>query len=150
MISHLLPRDIILIKIFNIMAVPIMDSACTVWASFRSGNLHIIHRLENAASRAITKKYDYINVRGNTLFDDIMLSRFTDRFQYYVSILMFKAVIKSHTIISNDIHLSHEVNERDLRSCANTMLYKLYKTRLTYEITQNALTYYKGPFTWNA
>ena len=38
-----------------------------------------IKRLENAAARAITGNYDFINVRGDTLFNDLGFTRFNDR-----------------------------------------------------------------------
>ena len=63
------------------MTVPILGYACAVWGSFSIANLNTIHRLENAAARATTTNYDYVDVRGNTLFDELMLIRFTDRCQ---------------------------------------------------------------------
>ena len=77
-IAHLLPRYI-LIQIYNTMTVPILDYACTVRGSFSTGNFKTIHELENAAARAITINYDYVDVRGNTLFDELTLIRFTDK-----------------------------------------------------------------------
>ena len=110
-IAHLLPREI-LIKICNTMTVPIIDYACTVCGSFSTANLSTIHRLENAAARAITRNYDYVDVRGNTLFDELMLIRFTDRCQYHVSILMYKAVHgQVPYYLSNNLYFTHEVNE---------------------------------------
>ena len=53
---------------------------------------NIIKRLENAAARAITGNYDFINVRGDTLFNDLGLTRFNDRYKYQTALLMFKAI----------------------------------------------------------
>ena len=64
------------------MTIPIIDYACTVWGSFSLNSIGtIVRRLENAAARAITGNYDYVNMRGNVLFDDIRLVRFTDRYK---------------------------------------------------------------------
>ena len=146
-IAHLLPRYI-LIKIYNTMTVPILDYACTVWGSFSACNLNTIHRLENSAARAITINYDYVDVRGNTLFDEPMLIRFVDRCQYHVSMLMYKAVHgQVPDYLSNNLYFSHEVNESNLRSGKTITLYKPLIPR--YEITKNALAY-KGPSVWNA
>ena len=66
MLRSILPRDV-LIKIFNATSIPIIDYASTVWGSFSTTLDNIIKRLENAAARAITGNYDFINVRGDTL-----------------------------------------------------------------------------------
>ena len=123
-IAHLLPRDI-LIKIYNTMTVPILDYACTVWGSFSACNLNNIHRSDNSAARSITINYDYVDVRGNTLFDELMLIRFVDRCQYHVSMLMYKAVHgQVPDYLSNNLYFSHEVKESNLRSGKTITLYK--------------------------
>ena len=76
--------------------------------------------MENAAARAITGNYDFINVRGDTLFNDLGLTRFNDRYKYQTALLMFKAI---HGIapayICDNVCFSYEVNGRNLRSYDN-------------------------------
>ena len=79
MLRNILPRDV-LIKIFNATSIPFIDCASTVWGGFSTTLDNIIKRLENAAARAITGNYDFINDRGDTLFNDLRLTRFNDRY----------------------------------------------------------------------
>ena len=90
MLRSILPRDV-LINIFNATSIPIIDYASTVWAGFSTTLGNIIKRLENAAARAITGNYDFINVRGDTLFNDLGLTRFNDRYKYQTTLRMFRA-----------------------------------------------------------
>ena len=92
--------------------------------------------------------YDYVDGRRNTLFDELMLIRFTDRCQYHVYMLMYKAVHgQVPYYVSNNLYFTHDVNEINLRSGKTITLYKPLNPR--YEITKNSLTY-KGPSVWNA
>ena len=52
----------------------------------------INNRLENAAGRDITGNYDFINVRVDTLFNDLGLTRFIDRYKCQTALLMFEAI----------------------------------------------------------
>ena len=72
MLRNILPRDV-LIKILNATSIPIIDYASSVWGGFSTTLGNRIKRLENAAARAITGNYDFINVRGDTLIIIIIL-----------------------------------------------------------------------------
>ena len=72
------------------------------------------------------------------------LIRFTDRCQYHVSSLMYKAVHgQVPDYLSINLYFSQQVNERYTRSGKTITLYKPFIPR--YEITKNSLTY-KGGF----
>ena len=118
-----------------------------MYCSFSLNNIGILRRLENAAARAITGNYDYLNMRGNVLFDDLRLVRFTDRYKYHLSMLMYKAV---HGLVpnylTNNAVFSHEIHGRPLRSSGNMTLYKPLPN---YEIKKNALMHTGAP-AWNA
>ena len=124
MLRNILPRDV-LIKIFNATSIPIIDYASSVWGGFSTTLGNRIKRLENAAARAITGNYDFINVRGDTLFHDLGLTRFNDRYKYQIALLMFKAIhgIASAYICDN-VCFSYEVNGRNLRSYDNMTLHQ--------------------------
>ena len=64
MLRHILPRDVLL-QIFKATSIPIIDYASSVWGCFSKSIVHCMKRLENAAARAITGNYDFINVRGD-------------------------------------------------------------------------------------
>ena len=78
MLRHILPRDVLL-QICKATAIPIMDYASSVWGCFSKSIVHSMKRLENAAARAITENDDFINVRGDTLCNELQLTRFNDR-----------------------------------------------------------------------
>ena len=103
--------------------------------------------MENAAARAITGNYDFINVRDDTLFNDLRLPRFNDRYKYQTALLMFKAI---HGIapayICDNVCLSYEVNGRNLRYYDDMTLHQPIPN---YEICKRSLAY-NGPTIWNA
>ena len=146
MLRNILPRDV-LIKILNATSIPIIDYASSVWGGFSATLGNRIRRLENAAARAITGNYDFINVRGDTLFNDLRLTRFNDRYKYQTALLMFKAI---HGIapayICDNVCFSYEVNGRNLRSYDNMTLHQPIPN---YEICKRSLAY-NGPTIWNA
>ena len=145
-LRNILPRDV-LIKIFNATSIPIIDYASSVWGGFSATLGNRIKRLENAAARAITGNCDFINVRGDTLFNDLRLTRFNDRYKYQTALLMFKAI---HGIapayICDTVCFSYEVNGRNLRSYDNMTLHQPIPN---YEICKRSLAY-NGPTIWNA
>ena len=69
-----------------------MNYGCTVWGYASANVLNVIHRLENKSARAIIGIYDYINVRGDDIFNGLGLTRFQSRRYYFTSVLMFKSV----------------------------------------------------------
>ena len=109
MLRNILLRDV-LIKIFNATSIPIIDYASSLWGGFSTTLGNIIKRLENAAARAITGNYDCINVRGDTVFNDLGLTRFNDRYKYQTALLMFKAVHGlAPAYIRDNVCFSYEV-----------------------------------------
>ena len=136
----------ILIQTYKSTVEPIMNYGCNVWGYASANVLNVINRLENKSARAITGNYDYINVRGDDIFNGLGLTRFQSRRDYFTSVLMFKAVhgITPH-YISNVILFTFEVNERHIRSGDVMTFYKplphidLYKSSLAYN----------GPHVWN-
>ena len=146
MLRNILPRNV-LIKIFNATSIPIIDYASSVWDGFSTTLGSRIKRLETAAARAITGNYDFINVRGDTLFNDLGFTRFNDRYNYQIALLMFKAI---HAIapayICDNVCFSYEVNGRNLRFYDNMTLHQPIPN---YEICKRYLAY-NGPTIWNA
>ena len=65
--------------IFLFVAVDRVEDLYYQYGGFSTTPGNRIKRLENAAARAITGNYDFINVRGDTLFNDLGLTRFNDR-----------------------------------------------------------------------
>ena len=146
MLRSILPRDV-LMNIFNATSIPIIDYASTVCAGFSTTLGNIIKRLENAAARAITGNYDFINVRGDTLFNDLGLTRFNDRYKYQTTLLMFKAKNGlAPAYICGNVCFSYEVNGLNLRSYDNTTLHQPIPN---CEICKRSQTY-NGPTIWNA
>ena len=141
MLRNILPRDV-LINIFNATSIPSIDYASSVWGGFSTTIGNIIKWLENAAARAITGNNDFINVRGDTLFNDLGLTRFNDRYKYQTALLMFKAI---HGIapayICDNVCFSYEVNGRNLRSYDNMTLHQPIPN---YAILKRSLAY-NGP-----
>ena len=146
MLRHILPRDVLL-QIFKATSIPIMDCASSVWGCFSKSIVHCMKRLENAAARAITGNYDFINVRGDTLCNELQLTRFDDRCKYHTALLMFKAVHGMAPVyICNTICFVHDVTDRNLRSFDNM---NLYQPGPNIELFKRSLAYNR-PAIWNA
>ena len=140
-----LPQNIRL-KVHNAISTPTLDYAATVWGSFSKTNSALIERLEHMSARAITGNYDFINARGAILMSELNMPTFEYRKQYYLSLLMFKAI---HGLvpdyIANNIMFTYEITHRNLRSFDNM---NLYKPKPNNEIFKQALCY-SGPTQWN-
>ena len=142
----ILPRNILL-KIHNAISVPIMDYAATVWGHFSEYISNRISRVEHMSARAITANYDFINTRGATLMQELNMPTFKSRNEYYLSLLMFKAI---HGLvpdyIANNIIFTYELTKRNLRSFDNM---NLYTPKPESEIFRKSLMY-AGPTQWNS
>ena len=135
------------LKIHNAISVPIIDYASTVWGNFTQGINDEICRIEHMSARAISSNYDFINTRGASLMTDLNMTTFKTRFQYNLSLLMFKAIhglVPDH--IANMIIFTYEISNKQLRSFDNMNLY--IQTKPECELFKNALLY-SGPNQWN-
>ena len=126
--------------------IPVVDYACTVWSNSSIFNMKRIHRMEKMAARAISGNYDYIHVRGDSLLEELALNTFEDRKKYHLSLLIYKSIhgIAPHYLV-NQVLFSYEVNQRNLRSLDNMIL---YLPKVNKNIFKNSL-FYVGAQCWN-
>ena len=110
-------------------------------------NIHKkIHRLENPSARAIKCNYNYIDTRGDRLFSELKLSRFTYRRDYSTSVLIFKAIHGlAPSYICNNILFYFEVSGRKLRSFDDMTL---YTPKPNKDVFKSSLIY-QGAIIWN-
>ena len=77
-------------------------------------NIDLVQRVQNHAARLITGKFDYINCRGIDLIKSLNLYTIHERRDYFLTILMFKAI---HGIapryLSDRIVMNFDVNGYD-------------------------------------
>ena len=60
---------------YNSTSLPIMDYASTVWGQFSKRILQTINRLEYFSARSITGNYDFINIKGEKLMENLGMSK---------------------------------------------------------------------------
>ena len=66
-----------------------MDYCITVWGNCAKTHLSIIQKLQNRAARILTGKYDYNLYPSSTLIRDMKWMSISQRFIYFISILMY-------------------------------------------------------------
>ena len=122
-LGNIMPPNLKL-KTHNVVFVPILDYASTVWGDFTRNETKLINRLVHMAARAISGKYDYVNCRGLDIMKQMDMPPFEYRLNYYKSIMMFKAVhdmVPDH--ISNNITSLKDITTRCLRDKHEHNLY---------------------------
>jgi exonuclease III len=142
---NILPETLRL-KMHNTISVPVIDYASTVWGDFSQSIINYIDRIEHMCARTITGNYNFIDYRGEELMQQLGMTFFVNRLDYYISVIMYKAIhglVPDH--IANIILFTYEMCNRNLRTFNNMDLYKpmphcnLFKKSLQF----------KGPNVWN-
>jgi hypothetical protein len=144
--KNILPQGLRL-KLFNSTALPVIDYASTVWGNFSNKVLKSVERIEHMYARTITGNYDFVNVRGEELMQQLKMSPFENRLRYYISLIMYKSVnglVPDHLL--NNIVFSYEMSTRVSRQ--NNFI-DLYIPKPNCELYRKALMYI-GPKIWNS
>ncbi len=106
----------------------------------------MIFRLQKRAARIVTWYFDFINVRGQDIKNELGWQTLEQRKKYYVSSLMFKSMhgLNPHWI-NNNILMACENQDRNTRF-ANNMNVVVPKPNI--ETFRNSFMY-QGAISWN-
>ena len=69
--------------------------------------------MQNRAARAIYNNYDYVNVRGNDLVTGMKVMNVKQRWDYFMSLVMFKSILGiAPDYLCNEITMAVEISDR--------------------------------------
>ena len=95
---------------------PRLDYGITLYGCSTQKNTDLVQRVQNHAARLITGNFHYINCRGIDLVKSLNLHNTRDRRNYFLTILMFKAIDGIvPTYLSDRIVMNFDVNGYDTR-----------------------------------
>ena len=124
-----------------------MDYCITVWGNCAKTHLSIIQKLQNRAARILTGKYDYNLYPSSTLIRDMKWMSISQRFIYFISILMYNCINNPNLYkpLSNCFSFVADTHNYPTRVSKNKAL-KLPLPRT--EIYKKSVTY-SGAKIWN-
>ena len=138
------PKDLLL-QVYKSYIQPRLDYGITLYACSTQKNIDLVQRVQNHAARLITGKFDYINCRGIDLIKSLNLYTIRERRDYFLTILMFKAIHGiAPTYHSDCIVMNFDVNGYDTRGSDMD----LYLPTLHKESYRNNFMYMGGKL-WN-
>ena len=95
---------------------PRLDYGITLYGCSTQKNIDLVQGVQNHAARLITGNFDYINCGGFDLVKSLNLYNNRDRGDYFLTILMFKAIHGiAPTYLSDRIVMNFDVNGYDTR-----------------------------------
>lgn len=115
--------DTTLCKVYSSTIEPAIDYLSTIWGHVSVGNINKAQRVQNMAARIITGTFDFINVRGLEVVNDLGWNDFQARTQYNTAVLTHKAIhgfVPEH--ISNLILFEFETHNYMTRGYINNDL----------------------------
>ena len=132
-------------KIFVLLCEKHNDFSCCSNSSRWNIWLCLDIDFQNHAARLITGNFDYINCRGIDLIKSLNLYTIRERRDYFLTILMFKAIHGiAPTYLSDRIVMNFDVNGYDTRGSDMD----LYLPTLHKESYRNSFMYMGGKL-WN-
>ena len=143
-LRRIFPKELLL-QVYKSYVQPRLDYGITLYGCSTQKNIDLVQRVQNHAARLITGNFDYINCRGIDLVKSLNLYNIRDRRDYFLTILMFKAIYGiAPTYLSDRIVMNFDVNGYDTRGSDMD----LYLPTLRKEVYQNSFMYMGGKL-WN-
>ena len=143
-LRRIFPKDLLL-QVYKSYIQPRFDYGITLYACSTQKNIDLVQMAQNHAARLITGNFDYINCRGIDLIKSLNLYTIRERRDYFLIILMFKAIRGiAPTYLSDRIVMNFDVNGYDNRGSDMD----LYLPKLHKEAYRNSFMYMGGKL-WN-
>ena len=148
-LRRMFPNDILL-QVYKRYIQPRLDYDITLYACSSQKNIDLVQRVHVA--RLITRNYDYINCRGIDLIKSLNLYTIHERRDYFLTILMFKAIPGiAPTYLSDRIVMNFDANGYDTRGSDMDLYFptlhkEAYRTFLCISVANcvmNCLNLYK-------
>ena len=113
----------VLRKIYVTNIQPCIEYGISIWGHCSEHNKSMIQRLQHRAARIILNNFDFVNVRGDDLMQQLRLQSFDQRRDYYMATEMHKCVYKTAPVhLTNEIVLMSNTHEIATRSSINDVL----------------------------
>ena len=140
------PPTALLLNIYKTYVQSNVDYRLSIWGCATEVNLNRVQRIQNLLARIICKNFDYFHSRGIDLVRSLKLQTIRERWEFFLSVLMFKWIqgLAPH-YLSNDVTMHVDIHGYDTRSAENM---DLYIPRCTKEIYEKSFSY-KGSSLWN-
>ena len=143
-LRRIFPKELLL-QVYKSYIQPRLDYGITLYGCSTQKNIDLVQRVQNHAARLITGSFDYINCRGIDLVKSLNLYNIRDRRDYFLTILMFKAIHGiAPTYLSDRIVMNFDVNGYDTRGSDMD----LYLPTIRKEVYRNSFMYMGGNL-WN-
>ena len=119
MLSRLRPfmSQTLLSKVYSTHILPCIDYGITIWSNCNEGTKQLISRLQKRAARIVKGNFDYVNIRGADLMNDLGWQTIDMRQNYFYSTLMYKCIHGDAPVwLTNQILMAceyHDVNTRN-------------------------------------
>ena len=140
-LCRIFPKDLLL-QVYKSHIQPRLDYGITLYACSTQKNIDMV---QNHEARLITGNFDYINCRGIDLIKSLSLYTIRERRDYFLTILMFKAIHGiAPTYLSDRIVMDFDVNGYDTRGSDMD----LYLPTLHKDAYRNSFMYMGGKL-WN-
>ena len=79
-------------KIYRTKIMPCLDYGITVWANCNDNIKNLIFRLQKRATRIVKSNFDYKNVRGLDIINELRWQTIDKRRDYFFSTQMYKCI----------------------------------------------------------
>ena len=141
-LRHILNKNL-LNTVYKTIIQPHIDYAITLWGSSSISNVTKIQRFQNRSARLITGNFD-LNTQSKNLLTELNLMNVTQRFEYFVCILMFKCLTNEapNHLIDNITFVSN-LHNYGTRNPLNMIIPKARTEHFQRSIIV------KGPQLWN-
>jgi exonuclease III len=136
----------LLSKIYCTYIQPVLEYACTVWGYSSERNIHRICRLQKLAARIVSKNYDFVNVRGDDLIQELKWPSFIARRDLMLMSLIYKSVHgKAPSYLINHLNFVYEISSKTTRGSSDL---NLLAPKPNIEQFKESFQY-MGPWLWN-
>ena len=133
-------------KIYVTNIQPCIDYGITLWGNCNGYTKNLVSRLQKRAARIVKGEFDYVNIRGTDLMNDLGWQSIDTRKNYFLSSLMYKAIHGQAPIwLSNNVLMANENHNRSTRYASNQ---NVVVPKPNYEIFRKSFQY-QGSMVWN-
>ena len=142
-LRHILPRKE-LCMIYMTLIQSIIDYGITLWGFSSKANVAQIARFQKRCARLITGQFNY-TISSQLLLNELNLLNIEDRIQYFISIAIFKCLLKlAPYYLQDKLTLCNELHDYLTR---DTTLLSIPQARTNYMKRSFA---FQGPSLWNS
>ena len=127
---------------------PVLDYAISIWGHCNESYKGLIVRIQHRAARIVSNEFDYINVRGEELMNQLRWQTLDQRRDYFTATLMFKCLNNdmAPAHLRNEVSLSSEIHDVQTRFALN---HNVAIPKPNIEIYKKSFKYH-GSLIWNA